>query len=68
MCPSLVKIGLVLTEIFHYTETGTNVAGTNVAGTNVAGTNVSGINVAGTNVFNRDVNSYRSPNQPAFNV
>ena len=42
MFQSLVKIGLLLAEIFHYTETGTNVAGTNVAGTNVAGTNVSG--------------------------
>ena len=34
-CPSLVKFGGVLTEIFHYADTRTNVAGTNVSRTNV---------------------------------
>ena len=33
MCPSLIKMGLVLAEIFHYAATGTNVAGANVLGT-----------------------------------
>ena len=30
-CPSLVKFALVLSEIFHYADTRTNVAGTNVS-------------------------------------
>ena len=34
-CPSLVKFALVLSEIFHYADTRTNVAGTNVSRTNV---------------------------------
>ena len=35
LCEGLVKIRLVLAEIFHNTETRTNVAGTNVAWSNV---------------------------------
>ena len=48
---SLVKI--VLAEIFHYTETLSNVAGTNVAWSNNPET---------------DANKYRQPNQPTFKI
>ena len=55
---SLVKMGLVSAEIFHYIQTRTNVAWTNVAWTNVDGTNVP-----------KTVdNSYRWPNHPTFKV
>ena len=50
---SLVKMGLVSAEIFHYIQTRTNVAWTNVDGTNVPKT---------------VDNSYRWLNHPTFKV